>query len=334
MSGSMAASIQNVAGGTESRLDTLIAEAQRLTAARTGDQAETQPYFFAYAFGLRMLDGYGDLFRLLDSKDDLQLLSSRGDGEIPVAYRDIVDRKVKEIQASYEHRLKFDERSVAIEVMGYPARRLLSMSRGEAERELRRALAQHIRPQVASAVVAEVLKSDLTISLSEQTNRWMSLRRGASMSNDVLGGNTPMRATLQEVTNRFEREHLAHPNASCTLFIVSDGDATDGDPRPPARVMTEAGVKIVSCFVSASNIVEPRRLYAKCDSGWPKGARAMLDIASELPIPGPEADYLARIGWQAASGGKMFAQINQSDLLSEFMNVVIASIQAEHGSKA
>jgi hypothetical protein len=59
----------------------------------------------------------------------------------------------------------------------------------------------------------------------------------------------------------------------------------------------------------------------------------MFDMASILPIPGPEADYLTRIGWEVTAGGRMFAQINQSDLLSEFINVVIAPIEAEHGSK-
>jgi hypothetical protein len=58
----------------------------------------------------------------------------------------------------------------------------------------------------------------------------------------------------------------------------------------------------------------------------------MFNIASVLAVPGPEADYLTRKGWRATDGGKMFAQINHSDLLSEFMNVVIAPIEAEHGS--
>jgi hypothetical protein len=132
------------------------------------------------------------------------------------------------------------------------------MSRDRAEWKLRRALEQHIRSQVGGAAAAEILKSDLTISSSELTTRWKSLRRGISMSNDVLGGVTPMRATLQEVSERFKRERRGHPNANCTLFIASDGVTTDGDPEPPARVMAKAGVKIVSCFVSAHNVLEPR----------------------------------------------------------------------------
>jgi hypothetical protein len=275
------------------------------------------------------------LFRLLDSKDDLERLSSHNNGNVPVAYRDIVERKARELQTLYEFRLKSDERGVAIEVMGSSARRLLSMSRREAEGELRRALTEHIREQVTTAVMAEaskeVLKNDLTISLSELTDRWKTFRSGVSMSNDLLGGGTPMRATLEAITERFNRERLAHPNASCTLFLVSDGDSTDGDSRPPAEIMGKAGVKIVSRFVSQQNVVEPRRLYAKLDRAWPDGAEAMFDIASLLPVPGPEAEYLDRIGWQATPRGRMFAQINQSDLLSEFMNVVIAPIEAEHG---
>jgi von Willebrand factor type A domain len=140
--------------------------------------------------------------------------------------------------------------------MGYSAHRLLSLSRDEAERELRRALAEHIRAKIVDDLPAEMLKQDLTISLSELTQRWKDLSSGLSTSNDILGGNTPMRATFEAINERFERERLVHPNASCTLFVVSDGESTDGDPQPPARMMAEAGVKIVSCFVSAQNVVD------------------------------------------------------------------------------
>lgn len=337
VSGSMEASIQNISGGSESRLDsirraldTLLAEAERLSAAHIDKEPKSDLYFFAYAFGLRTTQKYGDMFRLLDCRE---LLSASSVDDIPTSYRDIVDQKTREIQAEYERRLQYNERRVAMEVMGDSARRLLYLSRAEAERELRRALTQHIQSQVVRAIMPEILKSDLTISLSELTNRWKSLRNGLSMSNDILGGNTPLRATLQEIVERFRRERTLHPNSSCTLFVVSDGDATDGDPRPAARLMAKAGVKIVSCFVSTQNVVEPRRLYSKSDDSWTKGARAMFDISSVLPVSGPESNYLTRIGWQAKAGDRMFAQINQSDLLSEFMNVVIAPIDAEHGSK-
>ena len=339
VSGSMEASIQNASGGSESRLDsikgaldTLLAEAERLTGTGIADESESQLYFFAYAFGLKIGNGYGDLFRLLDCKHDLELLSSGRTDELSSLVRDIVEGKAKKLQASYEPRLQYDERGVAIEVMGFSAHRLLSMSREQAERELRRALTDHIRARIGPAVVTELLKKDLTVSLSELTNRWKSLRDGISMSNDVLGGSTPMTATLKEIAERFKRERANRANPSCTLFIVSDGAATDGDPRPVASMMAADGVRIVSCFVSEQNVIEPRRLYVQYDATWPEGARFMFEMASLLPVPGPEADYLARIGWKTVTDGRMFAQINQSDLLSEFMNVVIAPIEAEHGT--
>jgi hypothetical protein len=73
-------------------------------------QSETPLYFFAYAFGLRMPTEYADLFRLLDSKDDLEGLSSGADGEIPTAYREIIDRKAKELQAQASRSRSWDTR--------------------------------------------------------------------------------------------------------------------------------------------------------------------------------------------------------------------------------
>lgn len=336
VSGSMEGSIQNVSGGAENRLDsirraldTLLAEAGRLAASAPNAASDESIEFFAYAFGLQIPDApYGDLFCLLDSKEDF------------------VDREEAErLRARYEERLRVDERGVAIELMGFEARRLLQMSRAKAENEVREAIEKKISVQVVNTrAAAEAARKDLTLNLGELTERWSTLRENVSMSNDFLGGATPMRAALEEVAQRFVREQESHLDADCTLFVVSDGDSTDGDPRKPGRRLAARGVKIISCFVSSRDVVDARRLYSKPGRHWPDGARAMFDIASVLPEASPEAEYLARTGWDIGSDSRrfwqigksrvrMFAQINQSELLSEFINVIVAPIEAEHGRR-
>jgi hypothetical protein len=338
VSGSMSSSIENLSGGAESRLDsirgaldTLLAEAEQLVSSATKVDSATNLYFFAYAFGLKMgrID-HGDLFRLLELRKDMDVRSASLDA-LPGKYRGIAEKKKHELQLEYERRLRGDERAVAIEVMGSSAYRLLSMSRAEAEHTVRQAIERRISDEIFDAVVCEATQDDLTLSLSDLVERWDVLRDGVSMSNDVLGGFTPMRTTLSDIAGRFRREKEGRPGAGFTLFIVSDGDATDGDPRGPIRVIAAAGVRVISCFVSSQDIVGGKRLYAEPEKDWPGGARTMFDIASVLPDSGPEAEYLARVGWQASPGSRMFAQINQSNLLSEFMNVVIAPIRAEQG---
>jgi hypothetical protein len=162
-----------------------------------------------------------------------------------------------------------------------------------------------------------------------------------------------MRQCLQLVNKRFERERRnAHPDTEYVLFIASDGESTDGDPRKDAAKVAKSGVLIISCFVSSSDLMEPKRLYSSHMSNWSNGARTMFDLASHVSKDSREARYLlgggmkvdsgakpsgnllSRIseafGWRADSGAKLFAQINHSELLDEFMRVVLAPIYVEH----
>lgn len=225
------------------------------------------------------------------------------------------------------------------------------------------------------------------LTFAELTRRWGEMRTGIGASNKLLGGSTPMCECLRLVKERFVRERaLAPADSKYILFIVSDGESSDGDPRTAARLIEDSGVQIVSCFVTSSDQTVSKRLYSDAAPSWNSGAKGMFDIASRAAEGSAELDYLRKAGWQIeepeaepesiisaeapgtryAGGGllaslwralgrqrarpaavpapppavtrkasvapqvKMFAQVNHSEHLEEFIKVILTPIQLEH----
>lgn len=114
------------------------------------------------------------------------------------------------------------------------------------------------------------------------------------------------------------------------LLFISDGESTDGDPLPIACEIAASGVQVISCFVAASDTVEPRVLHARAGDMWPPGATSMFEVASVVHESDPVGEYLRDIGWTTPLGARLFAQINHSSILAEFVQVILAPIDAEH----
>jgi len=259
VSGSMQGSILNSRHeefsrleGLQNAIDSLLQEVERLTSASKPLDTGRPLRVFAYAFGLNKGPTTGDLFRLLQIFDALK------NGNDPEG---IIDCEVNKMRVEIERRLKYDEREVAISIMGSRAYRLLSMSRKEAESVLRREIEDYIRQNVLDRVL-ESARSDLTLSFEELAERWGRIRGGIAASNSFLGDGTPMCQCLSLIRDRFVRERASGPPGSkYVLFTVSDGQSTDGDPRSEARAIEDLGIQIVSCFVTSTDETAPKCLY-------------------------------------------------------------------------
>jgi von Willebrand factor type A domain len=351
VSGSMEGSIQNAEGGQLSRLDairnafdTVLSEAGELVGAVDSTDGP-DIFFFSYAFGLRVpgADECADLFRLLSLRDEISPPTKQ---EVEEKYKEEISKQIAGLKDSYETRIRVDPRSVAVEVMGVSAIRLLQVERDEAESILRSEIEQKIRRDIERNIrelvkadmadrIRKRLGSDMTLSVADLREFWANLREGMSMSNELLGGSTPMCLALQLVEQRFIRERAKHQTVECKLFIVSDGEANDGDPRVIAKRIKSAGIDIMTCFVSDRDVIEARRLCETPNTGhWPNGATVMFDMASQLEAGSSEASYFEGSGWDAPVGAHLFTQINHSDLLNEFMRVIVSPINAERASLA
>jgi len=149
-----------------------------------------------------------------------------------------------------------------------------------------------------------------------------------SLAIDMFG-DTPMRAAFERAKRRLIDETTKIP-ATSVLFVLSDGEPSDGDSDTILAIAAEIRslrTTIVSCFVTDTDITEPRRLYDQCLSAWPQGARLMFDCASELQAETTFDAQLREYGWRIAPNSHLFSQVNQSEMLSEFLNVALSPLR-------
>jgi hypothetical protein len=344
----MESSIANQKGGKLARLeglrnaiDLLLEEAARLSNLAPGVEPQASMNIFIYAFGMRLPGGAGvcDLLRLFD------------------AVR-VCEPYARELAEDYERRLRADERKVAIELMGWGASDLLHMSRADAEKVLRARIQERVTDSVMSHIhkrAAGRSLKDLTVDLASMMERWSKYRESMAIGNSLFGGNTPMRECLAEIRARFERERSNHPQCSrFILLIVSDGAPSDGDPRPAALEVKASGVSIVSCFVAPDNLAGTKQLHGRPGKSWSNGAKIMFDMATTVSVTSPEVRYLVDRGWKLEESSPpffpellrhlrgrkhreesahLFAQVNHSEHLHEFMQVILAPLRLERESE-
>jgi hypothetical protein len=151
------------------------------------------------------------------------------------------------------------------------------------------------------------------------------------LSRDMFGA-TPMVAAFSkaEETVAVLRQKKAYRDPPI-LLVVSDGLPTDPKSAGAELVlacadrMRDAGIVIVSCFVASQDLTLHRTLYEAPMPNWGGGARLMFDCASPFSDFPDVVSELEDHGWEIPAGARLFAQVNQSELLSEFVAAVVPS---------
>ncbi|MEV4641122.1 hypothetical protein AB0J80_27650 [Actinoplanes sp. NPDC049548] len=111
--------------------------------------------------------------------------------------------------------------------------------------------------------------------------------------------------------------------ASEILFIISDGESTDGEPLAEIASLRRAGATIVSCYIGPVDVVERvRSLPAAASPSWAPGAQQLFTFASPVPY-GRHRDYLQEKGWRIPAGARLFIQANHSDVLTEVAELLL-----------
>jgi TIR domain len=170
-----------------------------------------------------------------------------------------------------------------------------------------------------------------TVPFDRLAARWEEYRAHVEAMSTEMFGETPMAAALAAASDRI-REELQHGGFDDrpVLFVLSDGEPTDASPEEivgMAQDLKNGGTLLVSCYVTDEDIADPRRLYAKPRPDWPEGAHLMFECSSHLPSDSPFAAYMKEYRWDVETEAKLFTQVNQSDILSEFLNVVLSPIE-------
>jgi len=163
-----------------------------------------------------------------------------------------------------------------------------------------------------------------TLSLKEIDEQWSVIEGRLWEQRMDLFGTTPMRAALEVVAERFAAEFAVFDGVPhSALLLVSDGESKDGSPVDACRMIARRGTIILSCYLTGEDVAEPRRLYARPQSGWPEGAVTLFRCSSALEEDSLLLRVLHEKGWAAAEGDRLFVQLNQSALVAEFVSLIL-----------
>jgi predicted peroxiredoxin len=134
-------------------------------------------------------------------------------------------------------------------------------------------------------------------------------------------GGTPLYESLEKAIKLFEED----TSENKLLFVLSDGEPADGSIKDIAKInkitskLRKVGVKIVSCFITASTNIDPKRLYDEIPPGWEPGAKFLFSLSSEVRTQDLVARaVLVKRGWKidiAKNETKLFIQVNHPDNL-------------------
>jgi hypothetical protein len=165
---------------------------------------------------------------------------------------------------------------------------------------------------------------------------------------EIIFGNTPMYEALEKVVQRFKDELSERPaNTKRALCIISDGEPTDCKSLQSMKEDLEhLGITIISCFVTDKDLTHPRTLAGTIDSKWDEGAQIMFNMASPFKMDTEIDKYLKKRNmeleekasqynndeekrkikgkqWTIAPDARLFAQINHSEHLEEFIDFTL-----------
>jgi hypothetical protein len=176
--------------------------------------------------------------------------------------------------------------------------------------------------------VRDLLKVDSSVSLKQLEEDWSKYEKQIEkMFKNHIGFTTPLVKALRLSQKRFEAELGKPPyKIQPILFILSDGEPTDNESNEAvqiARKLKQDGILIICCYLTNVDIVEPRYLYSAPHDEWDEGAKLMFNCASILS-PESSPYFTKELKWkiQSQENSKLFAQINHSEYLSEYIGVI------------
>ncbi len=190
-------------------------------------------------------------------------------------------------------------------------------------------------PPVANLLSDDPLEESV-VSSDALIDNWSTYRdhiRGYAIS---MFGATPMVLALERAEQLMTRELETDGYASdALLLLVSDGLPTDGGETGPDEVKSSCTrlenleVTILSCYITDDDVTMHRTLYADPSEEWSQGARLMFDCASRLPRNSVFWQHLHEHNWTAPPKSRLFAQVNQSEVLSEFVEILLGPIEQQ-----
>ena len=131
-------------------------------------------------------------------------------------------------------------------------------------------------------------------------------------------GTTPFFRTIREAMALFHDSKFSRHKK--LLFILSDGEPSDNQTTFPLGIDRASDVTIVSCFVTASTHIDPKRLFSKKEPDWDGGATFMFSLSSKLATQSLPRTMFVKRDWTidiTNNETHLFLQVNHPDHLRE-----------------
>lgn len=218
-------------------LDRLAKNASEIIQKNKSQQIDTSMSVFAYAFGLRS-GNVCDLLSLL--RIGREIIS-------PEEIEELKDRYSREMRNKYSSYSGLGELAQQFG-LGKMMQDAENIVRRSAEEEIRNKIMLIIRDRLEKSLIET---GDTTLGINELAA--LSESNGETLENaeEFIFGSTPMKEAFSKIQQRFRRELAKSPKDTVPiLFVLSDGDPTDGNPLPIAEEIKNAGVTIITCFVT------------------------------------------------------------------------------------
>ena len=138
-------------------------------------------------------------------------------------------------------------------------------------------------------------------------------------------GRTPMCRALKDAKAAFDKII----GDLKVLFILSDGQSTDGDPRSIAQALRDSGVTVVTCFLTADHISNPKCLLDPFSKFQDQaGKQALFDMSSVVHNTEKPVCYLGDFDWKLPLSGEssLFIQANSLETVNQFCKVVVSQM--------
>ena len=184
--------------------------------------------------------------------------------------------------------------------------------------------------QYVSQLLDDVFSVRTTADPSEMVHE--KIQEFIEVIKPFIFGYTPMCKALSNAMFIFRENNFKKQKE--ILFILSDGVASDGDPRPIAEELRSMGVVIVTCFLTSDSIRNPKMLYDKMHvfpSSWSRDGRNVLfEMSSVVENTQPPISNLVDANWELPLSGEscLFFQANSLDVVNEFCETVISQMTA------
>ena len=166
----------------------------------------------------------------------------------------------------------------------------------------------------------EKVSKEFSVKKSEQTS--LNKTQISSLLDKIepyIFGYTPLCKTLEITSKYFQKTYN-----NKVLFLLTDGDSTDGDPLIFCENIKKLSVNIFCCCLSESKIDYPKMLFDKPDPKWGEYEKNMFFMSSTALTSSAAMKYLIHNGWILPESGecRLFIRADNSVTLEEFASIV------------